>query len=155
MQTRLICFGNDIMRDDGAALHVAKALRARLEQENLDLDIVESSVAGYDLLELLRDWERVLLLEAVKLTDWEPGEVIRLDPVNQKTQLRLCSLREAKISEVMAVGRKLGYEMPKELILLGIQGKDLCSFGQELSPEIQQALPGIIERVLAEVQAEP
>ena len=151
MKTRVICLGNETMRDDGAAIHVARELRNRASERGLELDVVESAVAGYDLLELMEGWERVIFVEAVQLADRAPGDVVRLDPLDPTHQLRLCALREATIPEVMGVGAKLGRPMPSELVLLGVQGEDLCSFGEALTPAVAQAVPRAADRVLAEL----
>jgi hydrogenase maturation protease len=154
-KTRVICLGNETMRDDGAAIHVARALRERVPEQEREFDIVESAVAGYDLLELMVDWERIIFVEAVKLADREAGDIVRLDPMKDAKQLRLCALREASIPEVMAVGPKLGHAMPDELVLLGLQGEDLCTFGEQLSPAVAAAVPRITDEVLAELGARP
>ena len=153
MRTRVICFGNAIMRDDGAAIHVARELRAALEKAGADVDVVESAVAGYDLLELMQDWERVILVEAVQLADREAGALLELNPLDDETYLRLCSSREGNIPTVMAAGEKLGYSMPREILLYGIQGEDLCTFGEGLSPLVAAAVPRVVSKILEKVGA--
>lgn len=150
-KTRVICLGNETMSDDGAAIHVARALRERLPEEERGFDLIESAVAGYDLLELLDGFDRVIFVEAVKLPDHQPGDVVRLDPMKNARQLRLCSLREATIAEVMAAGRKLGHSMPVELVLLAVQGEDLCTFGEQLTPAVASAVGRAADAVLSEV----
>lgn len=149
MKTRIICFGNDIMRDDGAALHVARALSARLEQEGIEADVVESAVAGYELIDLLRGCDRVILVESIQQEGRLPGEVIRID--GSDTQLRLCSLREANLPVVLEAGTKLGFDMPDEITVYGIQGEDLLTFGQELTSAVAAAVPRAVDQILAEL----
>lgn len=148
MKTRVICFGNPVLRDDGVGIHVAKALREVLDEEVGELDVVESAVAGYALLDLMQDWERVILVEAVKLEDHQPGDVIQLDPLDDKLYLRLCSPREGNINLVMEAGKKLGYAMPEEIVLFGVQGEDLCTFGDELTPKVAAAVSQVVDKVL-------
>lgn len=154
-KTRVICLGNEAMRDDGAAIHVARALRERVPEADRAFDIVESAVAGYDLLELMAGWDRVVFVEAVQLADHQPGDVVRLDPLEDARLLRLCALREAKVAEVMEAGAKLGHAMPAELVLIGLQGSDLCTFGNDLTAEVAAAVPRATDEVLAEVKAQP
>ena len=151
MRTRVICFGNDVMCDDGAGIHVAQALRERLMEESREADVVESAVAGYALLDLMKDWDRIVMVEAVKLPDLRPGEVVRLDPRHDATQLRLCSARDAGIKEILDIGRKLGHHMPDEVVLFAIQGEELCAFGKDLSPPVQNAVPKVVEEIIGEL----
>lgn len=150
MRTRVICLGNAMMSDDGVAIHVARALRKRGEAESLPFDLVESAVAGYDLLELMEGWDQVIFVEAVKLSERQPGELVRLEAMSTDLQLRACSAREASVAEIMAVGAKLGRSMPSDVRLLGVQGDDLCTFGETLSPAVAEAVPRIADAVLAE-----
>jgi hydrogenase maturation protease len=148
MKTRVICFGNTVLRDDGVGIHVAKALREVVEQRGLELDVVESAVAGYALIDLMQDWEQVILVEAVQLEDHEPGDVVRLDPLEEKLYLRLCSPREGNLPMLMEAGAKLGYAMPREVVFFGVQGEDLCTFGEDLTPKVEEAVPKVVEEVL-------
>ncbi len=152
MRTRIICLGNTVMTDDGAAIHLARHLRERLGDPP-EVDIVESAVAGYALLDMLPDWDRVVLVEAVKLEGHEPGEVLDLDPEGPQAQLRLFSSREEDLPTMMKIGRKLGRAMPDEVILLGIQGDVMCEFGEELTAPVAAALPAIADMVMGRATA--
>lgn len=152
MKTRIICFGNEIMNDDAAGLHVARRLRELLDRGELEADVIESAVAGYDLIEMMRDWDRVVLVEAVKLADTQVGEVLRLDPKTEAAPLRLCALRDAGVNTMLTAGEKLGYRMPTDVVLVGIQVEDLCTFGTTLGPAVAAAIPRAVERVVVEVR---
>jgi hydrogenase maturation protease len=148
VKTRIVCFGNDIMRDDAVALRVGAELRRALAERGAAVDVVESAVAGYDLLDLLQGWERVILVEAVRLPGHEAGEVLELDPFVQGGALRLCSAREGIVRIVMEAGEKLGLAMPRVLVLYGIQGEDLCTFGEGLTPSVAAAVPRAVDAIL-------
>ena len=148
MRTRVICFGNPVLRDDGVGIHVAKVLRERVDEGVADFDVIESAVAGYALLDLMRDWERVILVEAVQLPDHEPGEIVDIDPNDDQLYLRLCSPREGSLPMLMTAGAKLGYAMPEHIEIFGVQGEDLRTFGEDLSPAVAAAVPRVVERVL-------
>lgn len=137
-----------MLRDDGVGIHVAKALREVLAENGEELDVVESAVAGYALLELMQDWERIILVEAVQLEEHQPGDVIKLDPLADKLYLRLCSPREGNIAMIMEAGNKLGYAMPDEIVLFGVQGEDLCTFGDDLTPKVAAAVSHVVDTVL-------
>jgi hydrogenase maturation protease len=137
VKTRIVCFGNDITRDDAVALRVGAELRRALAERGAAVDVVESAVAGYDLLDLLQGWERVILVEAVRLPGHEAGEVLELDPFVQGGALRLCSAREG-----------IGLAMPRVLVLYGIQGEDLCTFGEGLTPSVAAAVPRAVDAIL-------
>jgi hydrogenase maturation protease len=150
MRTRIICFGNPIMTDDGVGVHVARGLREKLAAAATDIDVVESAVAGLALLDLMAGWERVVLVDAIQLPDHKPGDVVRLDPNKGPLSLRLCSVHELDVSTVLQVGPQMGFQMPTQVVLVAVQASDLCTFGDKLSAAVQAAIPRAIEIVLAE-----
>jgi len=150
MRTRIICFGNPILTDDGVGVHIARGLRDKLSAQNTDIDVIESAVAGLALLDLMTGWERVVLVDAVQLPDHKPGDVVRLDPNKGPLSLRLCSVHELDVPTVLRVGPQMGYPMPTEVVIVGVQASDLCTFSDKLSAEVQAAVPHAIESVLAE-----
>jgi hydrogenase maturation protease len=150
MRTRIICFGNPIMTDDAVGIHIARGLREKLSARASDVDVVESAVAGLALLELMTGWERVVLVDAVQLPDHKPGDVVRLDPHTGPLSLRLCSVHELDVRTVLSVGPQMGYAMPSQVVMIGVQALDLCTFSDKLSTAVEVAVPGAIDRVLAE-----
>ncbi|MFH1177009.1 MAG: hydrogenase maturation protease [Acidobacteriota bacterium] len=150
MRTRVIGLGNPILSDDGVGLQVARALAARLGAS--DVDVVESEVAGFALLELLDTWERVILVDAVMLPGMRPGTVVRLGPEDLATSLRLRSVHEIDLPTALALGTRLGFAMPKEIVIIAIQAEDTLTFGETLTPRVAAALPRAVERILEELR---
>jgi hypothetical protein len=60
-QALLLALGNPLMGDDGVAPLAARALRRRYRE---DIDIDESPVAGFALLDLLSGYNRALIIDA-------------------------------------------------------------------------------------------
>jgi hydrogenase maturation protease len=53
----------------------------------------------------------------------------------------------------LALGRRLGMELPDddEILLLAVEVEDVLSFGEECTPAVAAAIPGVVEMILAEV----
>jgi len=148
VHTRLIGLGNTILSDDGVGVYLARAVKQRLGAAST-VDVVESEVGGFDLMELMRDWERVLLVDAVQLAGLAPGELVRLELDGPRGSLRLASIHDVDLPTGLELGRRLGYAMPDEVELYGVQGVDLFTVGEELTPALAAALPRLTEELLA------
>ncbi|MFH0899787.1 MAG: hydrogenase maturation protease [Pseudomonadota bacterium] len=165
MRTRVIGLGNTILSDDGIGVYVAREVALRLidargetvngrydQSPLVDIvDIVESEVAGFALLELVTGWDRVILVDAMVLPDADPGTVVRLGERHLQTSLRLRSVHETDLPTVLELGNLVGLPMPKELVIFGIQIQDAFTFGEELTPPLQNALERTVDLVMAEL----
>ena len=154
-KTRVIGLGNTILTDDGVGCYVAREVRARLaDRLGPDLDVVETEVAGLTMMELMTDWERVILVDAIQFNDTEPGTVVQIDPMDLRTSLRLRSVHDIDLPTVLQMGPMYGFSMPDEVIIFGIQGEDTLTLGEKLTPTIAAVMPDVVERVLVLVDQE-
>jgi hydrogenase maturation protease len=151
MDTRVIGLGNTILSDDGAGIYAAREIRGRLATAGLShaADIVETEVAGFALLELLVGWRRIILVDSIQFDDLEPGTVIRIDPQELRTSLRLRSVHDVDLPTILALGRKIGLEMPEEVVVFGIQAEDALTLGEQLTPAAQHGVSVAVGCILA------
>jgi hydrogenase maturation protease len=154
MRTRIIGLGNPILRDDGAGIRAASILKQRLEADRCEdlVDIQESEVGGFALLELMSGWDRVFLVDSIQFRGVGSGTVVRLEPHDFGTSARLKSIHEIDLPTVLELGRKIGLEMPKEVLIFGIQAEDAQTFGENLSPAVSRGTCEAVELILAELR---
>jgi hydrogenase maturation protease len=155
MRVRIIGLGNSILRDDAVGLHVARAVRQRLEDGSLagvEVDVVEAEVGGFALMELMAGWDVVILVDAVTLEGVEPGTIVTLDPSDLGTSLRLSAPHEVDLPTALKLGQQLGHAMPRGVTIIGVQGADTHTFGEGLTAEVERAVPRAVERVVGELK---
>jgi hydrogenase maturation protease len=154
MSTRLIGLGNSILTDDGVGIYAVREIRRRLEKAGLgaDVDIVETEVGGFDLMELMSGWERVILVDSIQFEGLEPGSVIRIKPEDLHTSLRIRSVHDVDLPTVLELGRKLGLAMPGEISVFGIQAKDAVTLGERLTDAAERGLKEAVELILTEIR---
>jgi hydrogenase maturation protease len=153
MSVRIIGLGNSILTDDGVGIYAARELARRLTPPglSLDIDIVESEVAGFALLELMAGWERVILLDAIQFEGVEPGTVVRVDPKDLHTSLRIRSVHDIDLPTALELGRRVGFDMPTELTIFGIQVQDALTFGESLTEPAKCGMRKAVDLVLKEI----
>jgi len=49
------------------------------------------------------------------------------------------------------MGRKLGMDMPHEVIIFAIEAKDMETFSEECTPEVEESIPRAVEVVVKEI----
>jgi hydrogenase maturation protease len=146
--------GNPILSDDGVGLLVAGRLAER--QLPAGVEVAVSEVAGLRLLELVRGFTRVIIIDALKSPaeeGREPGEVVRYDASDFKGGHRYGSAHSIGLDTALEVGRQVGYDMPGEVIVFAIEAEDVETFGEELTPAVAAAADRVTDLVLREVGA--
>ena len=153
MKTRVIGLGNSILTDDGVGIYAAREVGRRLAaaDSEQDVDIVESEVAGFALMELMAGWDRVILIDSIQFEGLEPGAVIRIAPDDLHTSLRIRSVHDIDLPTVLELGRRLGLDMPGKLAIFGIQAEDPLTLGESLTVAAERGLREAVDLVLKEI----
>ena len=141
--------GNPLLSDDGVGLSVAAELKSRLDQS--DVTIMETSVAGLSLLDLLVGYDRAIIIDAIQTVGGKAGQIYRLDPKAFDTALHTASSHGIDFTTALEFGKKLGLPIPQEIVILAIEASDVSTFNEECTPEVKQAVPACVEMVLREL----
>jgi hydrogenase maturation protease len=149
--TRVIGLGNTLLSDDGVGVYAAREIHRRLDGQFPEVDIVESEVAGFALLELMEGWERIILIDAVAFDGIEPGEVFRIHPQDLRTSLRIRSVHEIDLPTALELGRRLGMGMPDEVLIFAVQTQDCLTFGERLNEPVKAACARAVDMVVDEI----
>jgi hydrogenase maturation protease len=154
MSVRIIGLGNSILTDDGVGIYAAREVGRRLANEDRDtnVDIVESEVAGFALMELMAGWKQVILIDSIQFDDLEPGTVVRIKPDDLHTSLRIRSVHDINLPTALELGRQLGLEMPAELTIFGIQAENALTFGESLTDAAARGMTEAVDLVLREIR---
>ncbi len=149
LQVLVIGIGNDYRSDDGVGLAVVRDLKTKQLPETLCL---ESDGDGTSLMEIWHNANKVILIDAVS-SGAQPGTIYRFDALTQSIPAS-CSFPSTHafgVAEALQLAHVLE-QLPASLIVYGIEGKKFIA-GTELSPESQNVISEVVERVRQEVQA--
>jgi hydrogenase maturation protease len=149
MKTIVLGLGNTILSDDGVGVYTARALRDELAGR---ADIVEAELAGFDLVELLEGYERAVIIDAIELDGETPGTVFRLAPGDMRITPRLVSFHDIDIVTALALGKRLGLEMPAEVVIYAVQVEDALTLGEECLPSVGAVIPALTAEIAAELR---
>jgi len=156
MPIRIIGLGNSILTDDGVGIYAVREVSRLLAEEGLGacVDIVESEVGGFVLMELMAGWKRVILVDSIQFDKLQPGTVIRIEPEDLHTSIRLRSVHEIDLPTVINLGHRLGLMMPSDLTIFGVQVEDPYTFSECLTPTAEQGIKKAVNLILREVAQE-
>jgi hydrogenase maturation protease len=123
-------------------------LRAQTLPESIE--VVDGGTRGLDLVNLMEGWPRVILIDAANL-DKEPGQFARftLDEVRLLGDDDPLSIHGTGLREALLLAQVLGV-LPEQVVIYGVQPAHL-DWRDELSPEIEAALPELVAALLNEI----
>jgi hydrogenase maturation protease len=140
--------GNLLLQDEGFGVHLIQYLKEKDLHLSEDVELVDGGTAGYDLIGLIQQAEKAVIVDAVK-AGGKPGEIYRFGPEDFETESSpITSLHEITLRDIFQIIKKLG-PLPK-IRIIGIEPKS-TDCGTELSPELKKRLPRISELVLNEI----
>jgi hydrogenase maturation protease len=150
MKTIVLGVGNPILKDDGVGVHVIDALRKHITDPFVTLET--ASTGGLNLLDVIRGYEKVILIDAVKLPGSPPGKVKRFLLSDFQT-VHSCNPHDVSLSEALQLAKQLGeQQLPSMIILIGITVNTIYEFGEQLSKEVAVAIPTAVNLVLKELE---
>jgi len=149
VKTLLIGLGNPIMGDDGVGIYVVRAVRERYHAG--ELSIVEASLAGLDLLDMLAGYDRVIVVDAIQTTVGKAGQIFRLKPADFDAVGHSGSPHGIDFTTALKLGEKLGMSLPREIVIFGIEAGDATTFSEECTPRVQEAIPVAVDMVIREL----
>ena len=151
MKTIVLGIGNLILGDDGVGIHVANELKNHIKDSSITID--EAITGGMNLLDLILGYDKAILIDAVKSDTGEHGTVKRI-PIGDFNTMHSCNPHDVSLMEAIQMAEKMGEtRIPKEIVIIGIMMKTIpCEFGEQLSTEIQKAVPRAIELTLKEIE---
>jgi hydrogenase maturation protease len=140
----VVGIGNLLLRDEGIGCHVVHALE---EIAPPDVEIIDGGTCP-DALQLLEDADKLIIVDAVK-GGGMPGQIYRFRPeditLDEKPVLSLHDTSLIDSLKLMQLWHHIG-----EAVIIGVEPREL-SWGLELSPELQEKMPQIVDAILEEL----
>jgi hydrogenase maturation protease len=141
MATLVLGMGNPILSDDGLGLVVARRLRDLPMPP--DVEVAESEVGGLRLLELVRGFTKVVIIDALR-SGGTPGEIKRVAADEFRGGHRYGSAHSIHLGTVLQLGDQLGVAMPAEVVVYTVEALDVETFGERLSEPVAAAAERLV-----------
>ncbi len=149
---KIIGFGNIFMADDGIGIRVIEELQQQqVFRDNENIELVDGGTSGIDLIFMLQDTGRAIIIDAVdagqeiaQIVVFSPHEIVGF----KKKIFKSYSLHDIDLAEAFELVRNLN--SAADIKIIGIKPKNIC-YSDKLSPEIQNSIPEIIAKIKEEV----
>jgi hydrogenase maturation protease len=138
----VIGIGSDILGDDAVGLIAARELKKEFSE---CADIIETSTSSLDLLELVKGYDSVLILDAMRSTLYPIGTIIELSRQDFRPDVFGFG-HHIGVPEVFMMADLLGISLPKDIRILAMEVDNPYVVQEFLSDYAANALPSFLEK---------
>ena len=151
MKTLVLGIGNDILGDDGVGIHVARAVARKISTKEARVE--ETGAAGLSLLELIKGHERLIIADAILTDNTQVGKIHRLTLKDLAKTNNSITPHDAALATTLEIGNSLfPGEMPREVVVYGVQIPNVEQFSGKMTPAVKAAVPEVVRLILAEIK---
>jgi hydrogenase maturation protease len=149
-RTVILGLGNPVLRDDGVGLTVVAELKRLLAEAPVrGVDVLASTRAGFELIDLLRGYTRAVIVDCIVLPDPQPGRVCRLTLEDVSGCARLVNAHEMSVGTAFRLAERMGIPMPGEVKIIAVEAGDASTIAEGLTSAVQ-ATVGPLSREIHE-----
>ncbi|MHA1244805.1 MAG: hydrogenase maturation protease [Candidatus Heimdallarchaeota archaeon] len=144
----IIGIGNLTRLDDGIAIHILDELRKETFPDNIKIS--DLGTGGIDIALALDGWSFGIIIDAVKIENLQPGELIEFD-INNEVLPEVAGLSSSHgfdaLSALKLAFSVSDFNLPKKLVIVGVQVEQIDGFGTNISTKVQAAIPKVVAKI--------
>ncbi|OHD68706.1 MAG: hypothetical protein A2W19_12900 [Spirochaetes bacterium RBG_16_49_21] len=141
----ILGIGNLLKSDDGLGVHIIRYMEESAVTLPDGVELLDGGTAGFDLLGLIEDYDKIVIVDALK-TDDKPGSIYRFTPEHAVETRSRFSLHEVGIMEVIRVLKIM--DRNPEIEFVGIVPENIRDIDINISPAVKESIPRAVEVIL-------
>ena len=152
-RTLLIGMGNPFLSDDAVGVRLATELERRLgPRPGLDV-VMECSVGGLALLDVVAGYDALIAMDAVRTRDGIPGAWWYLSGVQLQHTRHLTSIHDVNFATALELGRRLGMKIPNDdrVHVFAVEVRETSLFSASMTEPLEAAFPSLSDAIFEKV----
>ncbi len=149
--------GNILLKDEGIGVHIAYQLAEQDLPDNVE--VIDGGTAGLDILLSQKGSYKLVVIDAMKAgkragtiykARFKAEEKDKLNCIFSDDKESKISSHQVGLIDALAAAEKIN-RAPREIVIIGVEPKQV-GYGLELTEEVKQRVPAIINTVLEEIK---
>lgn len=151
MKTLVLGIGNTLLGDDGVGVYVAQELAEKVRDENID--VMDTAIDGLNLLDVIRNYERLIVIDAILDENTETGTVRRLTQDNiRPLSAAGAASHNLNLATTLDIGNKVfPGEIPGEVVIFAVTSQNVDYVTEEMTGNVKKAVPQVVDLVINEL----
>ena len=152
-KTLVLGLGNTILGDDGVGISVVREIR-KSWRDRPSVELVEASLGGLVLLDLIDGFHRVIVVDAIMTDDEKPtGFVYQLNLEDLGNIVQPYASHALDLKSTIVLGNGLGYTMPAAVEIYAIKIEENTIFREGLTPPIEKVVSGLAGTIIEKLES--
>ncbi len=149
MKTLVLGLGNPILSDDGVGIRVAREVGNKVKDPQVAVS--ETSALGLSILDSIVGYDKVIIIDAIQTEEGQAGHIYRMRTEDFALTQHLSSPHQTNLATALELGKMLNLGMPQQITVFAVEAKDITTFSEKCTPEVEQAIPEAVNMVLGEL----
>jgi hydrogenase maturation protease len=146
-KTLVLGLGNELRGDDAVGILAIEELRQRLGQRG-DLEFISASVSGLALLDLIRGYRELIVIDAIQTEGGTPGSIHRLSVSDLPETGPVWSAHRMGLRTVLEMGRSCGCRIPEQVAVYAVEVADAVRWRKGCSKDVRQAIGTLVQMIM-------
>lgn len=151
----ILGLGNDILMDDAIGPKLALYLKGKITGQEADFET--AAIGGMELIEMIRDYKKVIIIDAIKTQNGIPGAVYYLTPENFKETLHVSHIHDISFLTALKLAKEINIPVTDKIHIIAVEIIEDLTFGNDFTPPLQERYGEIkkeVEEMVRELLAE-
>jgi hydrogenase maturation protease len=145
----ILGFGSDALSDDGLPVVLVHDLKSRLDP--LKFNFNTSPLGGLELLELLKGYNRAILIDTQLTGRRKPGQISIFTPQNFEETFHLSSQHDLSFQDALRLAKEMEIPLPADIQIIAIEIVEKKRLSFELSGKIRETYPSILSKIISHI----
>lgn len=138
-KTLILGLGSDALCDDGLPVRLVEKLKTVLNPSIYDFG--SSPVGGLELIDLLKDYRKAILIDTLLTGRKRPGTIILFTPGDHEETFHISSQHDLTFNQVLNLAKELEIQLPDKIFIIAIEIAENKLLSFDLSEQISDKLP--------------
>ena len=145
-RTLILGVGNDILTDDGIGSRLVTDLVKLINIP--DVHFNTACCGGLEIVEYIKDFNRVIILDAIRTQGGSPGAVYYFIPSDFRETSHLSNMHDVSFLTALELYDTLNLRLPDEIHIIAVEIAEDMKFSEEFTLQLEERYPEILEKVL-------
>ena len=131
----ILGLGSDILMDDGIGTKLMWYLEKTLSDERIKFET--NLVGGMDIIEMIRDYEKVIIIDAMKSPNGIPCTLHCFNKENFQETLHLSVVHDITFLTALKLAETLCINITDQITIIAIEVEEYLTLGDNFSHKVQ------------------
>ena len=145
IRTLILGVGNDILTDDGIGSRLVIDLIKLINAP--DVHFNTACCGGLEIVEYIKDFKRVIIVDAIRSQGGRPGAVYYFIPSDFRETSHLSNMHDVSFLTALELYDTLDLSLPDEIHIIAVEIAEDMKFSEEFTLQLEERYPEVLEKV--------